>query len=299
MQYDPRLENIKTREEAKNFFRGNRGTVIGQLLLMELIMFALIFATTLLIIATGGEQLMNASKYGNMQIEASTSGLVSVLPMLISLISIPLMMGLEASMIGICRGQKVGVGGLFSRMNIFFKAIGLNLWVGLKIFLWALLGILAMAGCTVIGSLIGNEVVMSILVVVGIVAMFAIIIPPAYSYSLATYIMADDPTMGVFDSVRLSTGMMKGHRWQCFKLCIPYFLKYAGCAFGGLFAAGLLTTMLGENPVGIIIAVCVPMVMMLVGLYLMLPCILAYAQFYLKRAKREPAQSGLYNAGQY
>lgn len=83
------------------------------------------------------------------------------------------------------------VGVLFERFGIFFKAVGLQLFMGLFVFLWSLL-----------------------LFVPGIVA--------SYRYSMAPYIMAEHPEVGIREAVNLSKQMMAGHKGRLFGLHMSF-----------------------------------------------------------------------------
>lgn len=94
---------------------------------------------------------------------------------------------------------------LFNRFEIFFKACGLYLFIGLFVFLWGLL-----------------------LWVPGIIA--------AYRYAMAPYLMAEYPEMGIQEAVNRSKQMMDGHKWRLF--CLH--MSFIGWAILSLFTAGLL-----------------------------------------------------------
>jgi len=79
------------------------------------------------------------------------------------------------------------VGVLFDRFGIFFKAVGLQLFIGFFVFLWSLLFIIP-----------------------GIIA--------GFRYALAPYIMAENPDIGIREAVNLSKQMMAGHKGRLFGL---------------------------------------------------------------------------------
>lgn len=83
------------------------------------------------------------------------------------------------------RADSAGV--LFDRFGIFFKAVGLQLFMGFFVFLWSLL-----------------------LFIPGIVA--------SYRYSMAPYIMAEHPEVGIREAVNMSKQMMDGHKGRLFGL---------------------------------------------------------------------------------
>lgn len=93
--------------------------------------------------------------------------------------------------IGIIGGETPGFSTLFSRFRIFGKALGLNLFMGLFILLWALL-----------------------LIIPGIIA--------SYRYALAPYLMAQYPEKGIRECMNESKALMKGHKSRLFWLHMSF-----------------------------------------------------------------------------
>ncbi|MDO4493049.1 MAG: DUF975 family protein [Clostridia bacterium] len=119
--------------------------------------------------------------------------------------------------IGLCRynlgvtdGKKENFSTLFTGFDIFGKALGLRCFVMLFQFLWSLL-----------------------LVVPGIIA--------ALRYSMATYIMAEHPEIGIREAVDRSKRMMHGNKWRLFKLYLSFvgwfLLSALTCGVGFVFLA--------------------------------------------------------------
>ena len=97
---------------------------------------------------------------------------------------------------------------IFSRFDIFLKAMGLNLFMALFIWLWSLL-----------------------FIVPGIIA--------AYSYRLAPYLMAENPNLGIREAVNMSKELMAGHKWRLFCLNLSFIgwgiLSALTCGIGDLW----------------------------------------------------------------
>lgn len=97
---------------------------------------------------------------------------------------------------------------IFSRFDIFLKAMGLNLFMGLFIWLWSLL-----------------------LIVPGIIA--------SYRYRLAPYLMAENPNLGIREAVNMSKELMAGHKWRLFCLELSFIgwgiLSALTCGIGDLW----------------------------------------------------------------
>ena len=100
--------------------------------------------------------------------------------------------------------QKPGIGDLFCRFHIFWKAFGLRLVMGIFITLWTLLFIIP-----------------------GIIA--------SYSYAMAPYLMAENPDMGIMEAIRRSKEIMQGNKWRLF--CLHF--SFIGWAFLCLFTCGI------------------------------------------------------------
>ena len=94
---------------------------------------------------------------------------------------------------------------MFKGFDVFGKALGLRCWQLLLILLWTLL-----------------------LVFPGVIA--------AYRYSMAPFIMADNPEISIRDAVRQSKQMMHGNKWRLF--CLHF-------SFAGWHLLSLLTFGIG------------------------------------------------------
>lgn len=93
---------------------------------------------------------------------------------------------------------------LFSRFDIFWKALGMRLLLMLYIFLWTLL-----------------------LIIPGIIA--------SLSYAMAPYILTENPTMGINEAISASKEMMDGNKWRLF--CLNF--SFIGWAFLCVFTLGI------------------------------------------------------------
>jgi uncharacterized membrane protein len=114
--------------------------------------------------------------------------ITSILFLVFSTIVTP---GLIVFILNLSRNKEAKFSDIFSRANIFFKYLGLSLLVGLKTLLWTLL-----------------------FVIPGIIA--------AFRYSMAAYIMADHPEVGIVEAIEKSKQMMKGHKMELFVLSLSF-----------------------------------------------------------------------------
>jgi len=114
-------------------------------------------------------------------------------------------LGLNFFNIKLLRFENPDYADLFSRFKYFWKAVGLRLYIDLLVFLWTLLFIIP-----------------------GIIA--------AYRYSMATYIMAENPDIGIVEAVNMSKELMNGHKADLFVLELSFF----GWCLLGLMTCGIL-----------------------------------------------------------
>ena len=98
------------------------------------------------------------------------------------------------------RGERPQFSVLFSRFQIFGKALGLYLLTGLFVFLWSLL-----------------------FIVPGIIA--------SYRYAMAPYLLAEYPEMGVMEAITRSKEMMSGYKGRLFCLNLSFIGWSLLCAF--------------------------------------------------------------------
>lgn len=118
--------------------------------------------------------------------------IAAVLSLVYLIIGGAVRLGLCLYNIKLIRGERPQFSVLFSRFDIFGKALGLNLMTALLVFLWSLL-----------------------FIVPGIVA--------AYRYAMAPYLLAEYPEMGVMEAIERSKQMMMGCKGRLFCLEFSFF----------------------------------------------------------------------------
>lgn len=284
------IENVYTRHKAKELTKKHFWKLLGMMAIAFGIPFVLMTITTAFFPTS----------------DVSTYTLVMFLPMLaIQFLTIGLQLGMLRSFIDLCRGKNnVTVGSVFQHMSLCLKGYGLNLWVGLKTILWALpvyIPVIVMALLLMDNpSLQANksaQIIVAFLPFVALILIFALLVPAAMRYMLSTYILAHQPYTGVFDCVRESKAMMKGHKWQAFKLAVPIILAMYGIlmvASGALSAASAFVT----TSETLLTAMNILMLIVLFGIivYFNIRMSLCYCIFYLNRVKEiipeeEPAEA--------
>lgn len=268
------VENVYTRQAAKELAKKYFWKLLG----MIAIAFVLPYVFSLVV-----STLLALSQNQTVIIVGSLVVMLGVM-----LLESGLMLGLIDSMICICRGTlHVPVSNVFSMMRYSLKGFGLNLWVSLKVLLWALPGyalvfVLAFfAASANSGMSEGLQVFITVLPALALI--FGLVIPAALRYMLSTYILADKPATSVFDCVNQSKAMMKGHKWQAFKLPIPFIL----IMYLVLIALGLVFTLLNApfRSSAMTLVLSILMVIAMLGLmaYFMVRISLCLVLFYLKR----------------
>jgi len=109
----------------------------------------------------------------------------------ISLSAGPFSLGFAGYFLKRIRDEDITIGNIFDGFNHFFSSVLLAFFMGLFIILWSLL-----------------------LVVPGIIKIF--------SYSMAYYIMYDNPEIGALEALRKSKIMMKGYKGKLFFLYLSF-----------------------------------------------------------------------------
>ena len=282
---NPSVENVYTRQEAKELTKKHFWKLVAMMAIVYGIAYAISLGGTALLTATGNEA-------------AYMVGYVVVI-LVVSLLSSGLMLGLLTALIDLARGQQsITVGTVFSRMGQLLKAFGLGLWVGLKTLLWMLPGyVLLIAGIVMTSGMSTSAnpeegaAVMTLVMLAGMVLIFALVFPAAYRYMLSTFILADHPETGVFECVKQSKALMKGHKWQAFKLIVPIILVMYVVMLVVAVAVGALGSIVGNSAALTgIMSIVMLIVMFALILYYCLRMYLCYAIFYLKRvAEMNPA----------
>lgn len=284
------VENVYTRHKAKELTKQHFWKLLGMMAIAFGIPFVLMTITTAFFPTS----------------DVSIYTLVMFLLMLaIQFLTIGLQLGMLRSFIDLCQGKNdVTVGSVFQHMTLCFKGFGLSLWVGLKTILWALPVYIPMIVMALLlmdnPSLQANksaQIIVAFLPFVALILIFALVVPAAMRYMLSTYILADKPDTGVFECVRESKAMMKGHKWQAFKLAVPIILAMYGILMVASVVISSAAAFVAANE-ALITAMGILMMIVLFGIvvYFSIRLYLCYCIFYLNRVKEmtpaeEPAEA--------
>lgn len=116
----------------------------------------------------------------------------------------------------VTRSQQAGYGTLLEGFGIAGRVIAMNLLILLFTFLWSLLLIFV---TTILAFFVLDSLFLQLLVMAGIyAAVFAIML----RYAMAPYLLADYPDDGAGAAVRRSVEMMRGRKWELFKLQLSF-----------------------------------------------------------------------------
>jgi len=122
---------------------------------------------------------------------SSTSFLGSIISLALGIMMTMIGVGMTAYCLRVSRDQEAGFGDLFEVFGIFFRMLWLQILVGIFTMLWSLLFIIP-----------------------GIIA--------GYRYSMAVYIMLDNPDMTALECIRASKEMTRGYKGSLFVLELSF-----------------------------------------------------------------------------
>lgn len=141
------------------------------------------------------------------------------------------------------RREEISYSTVLARLPLFFKAIGLDVMVALRVFLWMLPG----WGVSLLGAVIMLYLpsLGMLVMVAAVVLMFVLMIRAMYRYRLASYVLADAPQTGINAAIRRSKEIMKGRKMELFSLEVSFVGWYLAVNLIQMFTLMLLGTVLG------------------------------------------------------
>jgi uncharacterized membrane protein len=182
--------------EALNALNGRWGLAVGGGLLASLLGGGLDQGS-----GSGFSNAFNSSRYTKDIDELSPAFIITfaivaciilIVTLVLSFIGSAVQLGyIQFNMNYLDQRKNPSINDLFCRFKIIWKAFGLQLVMGIFIFLWSLL-----------------------LIVPGIIA--------AFSYAMAPYILSQNPDIGIMEAINRSKEMMHGNRWRLFCLQISF-----------------------------------------------------------------------------
>ena len=191
------------KQDAKNMLKGNRLNSFLVLIIPVIFQF---------IISLFFGKIMNEKN------------LISVVITIIDyLIVFLLQLGCISYFLKMSRNEEVKIEEVFSKSSILIKAIIISIISGALLYLGTFLGIFSMA-IGMVGALdYGNtNIFFGWLSILGLVSLVMDIIGIIllFAYSMALYLLIDNPQIGIIKALKESRRMMKGHKWEYFCLVL-------------------------------------------------------------------------------
>ena len=143
--------------------------------------------------------------------------IILALSLMVLIVSPVLTLGMLNALLHALRRQEFTAAIVLSRMQYFFKALGLELLMVLKLFLWMLPGTALM----IVAMFLPET-----LTVVGMLAGFAAMLIPGvmagYRYAMSTFVLADVPQTRIRECIRRSCEVMRHRKMELFSLEISF-----------------------------------------------------------------------------
>ncbi len=145
---------------------------------------------------------------------SQVGGLGRPLQLALEIMGMEMTMGFIIYTLRVWRRQKADAGDLFDGFGMFFRTLLIQILPALLVSLWSLLYVLPVSMLVVrtfneMWLLFGLPLLIPMLMAM-------------YAYRLAPFIMLDNPGLGCMKCVALSREMMRGHRWELFKLELSF-----------------------------------------------------------------------------
>ena len=192
-----RIERSVIKAQAKEAMRQARTSTVVVTLVYWLISFVL----AMLVMRVSGQwdmiryMLEDIFLYGDLSSYIyyyfRPSFIGTILQIALELMALVLSAGFVLYALRVSRHQQAGIATLFDTFGFFFRVLGQQILIGIFVFLWSLL-----------------------FVIPGIIA--------AYRYSLALYILFDNPDMGILDTISRSKALMRGRKGELFVLDLSF-----------------------------------------------------------------------------
>lgn len=140
----------------------------------------------------------------------------------LSLFAPMLRLGLLRYLQNLLRGQAGTPSDVLSCKQCFLKAIGLDLWVGLKTAVWMLPGLALYLMGAGLAVWMNSLSALYFFAVVSSVAMTALVVRASLHYVMSGYIMAERPETGIRAAVRESIAIMRNRKLAYFMLVLSF-----------------------------------------------------------------------------
>jgi len=209
----------------------------------------------LLLQASGNTAAMNALP-DSIRAMLAESGVIAMtfLGVLAWLVTPVLSIGMAHWTLERLRGQELPVSTVFSRLGIFFKSIGLRLFITLKVLLWMLPGFaLTLVSMFLLFRMDSNTGMIItpaagfilLLLYSGLIGMIVLGVMGYLYYAMAELILADEPEERVLSCARRSKVLMKGRRSRLMSLYMAFIPWYLLVLFGSSLIDGIAGPVIG------------------------------------------------------
>lgn len=235
----------RTRKElktlAKRALLGNYGIVVGSMLLGYLALFAMLIPMIVAILL---------ALFAQMSIGSSSTGMIvglfigmGVWYILVLIVGTLFMLGNTRICYLCCIGQEGKLGDLlYAFKNHPLRFIGLSLLIMLLSLLGAVPGVFLM----IYGQLIVTGGVGTVLYLLGYALVFLLTIVVTLRYSMAIFVLLEEPHRKVGECIRLSKDMMDGNKMRMLKFQISFIgllmLNYLTFGLGSLWITPYMTS---------------------------------------------------------
>lgn len=165
------------------------------------------------------------------------------LGLLVLLYTVVMSIGYKNWSLRVYRGREAGYGSLIDGFSMAGRVLLMEVLIFLRVFGWALL-LSIPVGIVMVGAQSIEGIALSALVGYG--AMYILLTVIMYRYALAPYLLLDRPELGPGAAVRDSVVLMKGWKWELFKLDLSFLGWYLLNALLGaaVYLAVLVPTLL-------------------------------------------------------
>lgn len=138
-------------------------------------------------------------------------------------------LGMCAALLGVARGEEGDIlSDSFFGYKYPFRAFFAQMVMGFCLVAWLIIPILILVGIIIKITHSVGEDPFTFIISMGLAELLIVIlaITVSYRYRQLWFVKADDPSSGAFATVKASAKMMKGHKWELFKLDMSYWRPF-------------------------------------------------------------------------
>lgn len=155
--------------------------------------------------------------------EVESSAIASVLSLAIDVMIVMLNVGFAVACLSTARRQGASVGNLFDGFACFLRALSVQILQYLILSAYAMIYALPASALMAAG--------LGVLAPLVCAPLLAFAVRAFYSYRQALFLMLDHPELSAFGCMRVSRELMRGHKWEMFKLDLSFLGWMLLCLF--------------------------------------------------------------------